>query len=140
MLPLTGPYVMEVKSVDPDQSVKKHKLILVQTRRIFHKGNGCTSNGNKSDMVIFAFCLILATLKEMNLIPERKWCFIMQQTKWCFLMQQTLFYLMLSITVLSILGPVVQSVVSLSSSLRVISLTVLADSIYNILIFFAEKM
>ena len=37
-------------------------------------------------------------------------------------------------------GPVVQSVVSLKSSLRVISLTVLADSIYNILIFFAEKM
>ena len=38
------------------------------------------------------------------------------------------------------LGPVVQSVVSLTSSLRVISLTVLADSMYNILIFFAEKM
>ena len=37
-------------------------------------------------------------------------------------------------------GPLVQSVVSLMSSLRVISLTVLADSIYNILIFFAEKM
>ena len=37
------------------------------------------------------------------------------------------------------LGPVVQSIVSLTSSLRVISLTVLADSIYNILIFFAEK-
>ena len=37
------------------------------------------------------------------------------------------------------LGPVVQSVVSLTSSLRVISLTVLADSIYNMLIFFAEK-
>ena len=37
-------------------------------------------------------------------------------------------------------GPVVQSVVSLTSSLRVISLTVLADSIYNTLIFFAEKM
>ena len=37
-------------------------------------------------------------------------------------------------------GPVVQSVVSLTSSLRVISLTVLAQSIYNILIFFAEKM
>ena len=36
-------------------------------------------------------------------------------------------------------GPVVQSVVSLTSSLRVISLTVLADSIYNILIFFAEQ-
>ena len=38
------------------------------------------------------------------------------------------------------LSPVVQSVVSLTSSLRVISLTVLADSIHNILIFFAEKM
>ena len=38
------------------------------------------------------------------------------------------------------LGPVVQSVVSLTSSLRVIWLTVFADSIYNILIFFAEKM
>ena len=37
------------------------------------------------------------------------------------------------------LGPVVQSVVSLTSSLRVISLTVLADSIHNILICFAEK-
>ena len=37
-------------------------------------------------------------------------------------------------------GPVVQHFVSLTSSLRVISLTVLADSIYNILIFFAEKM
>ena len=37
------------------------------------------------------------------------------------------------------LGPVVQSVVSLTSSLRVISLTVLADSIHNILKFFAEK-
>ena len=36
-------------------------------------------------------------------------------------------------------GPVVQSVVSLMSSLRVISLTVLADSIYNILIFFCWK-
>ena len=39
-----------------------------------------------------------------------------------------------------ILGPVVQSVVSLTSSLRVISLTLLADSIHNILIFFAEKI
>ena len=37
------------------------------------------------------------------------------------------------------LGPVVQSVVSLTRSLRVILLTVLADSIHNILIFFAEK-
>ena len=36
-------------------------------------------------------------------------------------------------------GPVVQSVVSLTSSLRIISLTVLADLMYNILIFFAEK-
>ena len=38
------------------------------------------------------------------------------------------------------LGPVVQSVVSLTSSIRVISLTVLTDLTYNILIFFAEKM
>ena len=37
-------------------------------------------------------------------------------------------------------GPVVQNVVSLTSSLRVILLTVLADSIYNFLIIFAEKM
>ena len=36
-------------------------------------------------------------------------------------------------------GTVVQSGVSLTSSLRVISVTVLADSIYNILIHFAEK-
>ena len=38
------------------------------------------------------------------------------------------------------LGPVVQSIVSLTSLLRVILLTVLADSIHNVLIFFAEKM
>ena len=37
-------------------------------------------------------------------------------------------------------GPIVQSIISLTSSLRVISWTVLAGSIYNILIFFAEKM
>ena len=37
-------------------------------------------------------------------------------------------------------GPVVQSVISLTSSLRAISLTILADSIYNFLKFFAEKM
>ena len=37
-------------------------------------------------------------------------------------------------------GQVVQSIISLTSSLRIISLTVLADSIYNFLIFFAEKM
>ena len=37
-------------------------------------------------------------------------------------------------------GPVVQSIVSLTSSLRVISLTVLVDSIYNFLTFFTEKM
>ena len=37
------------------------------------------------------------------------------------------------------LGLVVQRVVSLTSLLRVISLTVLADSVHNILIFFAEK-
>ena len=37
-------------------------------------------------------------------------------------------------------GPVVQSVVRLTSSYRVILLTVLVDLTYNILIFFAEKM
>ena len=37
-------------------------------------------------------------------------------------------------------GPVVQSVVSLTSFLRVISLTVLADLIYYVLIYFTEKM
>ena len=37
-------------------------------------------------------------------------------------------------------GPVVQSVVSLTSSLTVISLTILVDSIYNILIFLLKKM
>ena len=42
-------------------------------------------------------------------------------------------------TKLKLQGPVVQSVVSLTSSLRAISLTFLADSIHNILIFFAEK-
>ena len=47
---------------------------------------------------------------------------------------------LLKIQRLQLLGPVVQSVVSLTSSLRVISLTVLVDSIHNILIFFAEKM
>ena len=36
-------------------------------------------------------------------------------------------------------GPVVQSVVSLTSSLRVISLIVLADSIYSIMIFLLKK-
>ena len=41
---------------------------------------------------------------------------------------------------LNIQGSVVQSVVSLTSSLRVISSTVLADSMYKILIFFAEEM
>ena len=38
-----------------------------------------------------------------------------------------------------LLGPVVQSVVSLTNSLRIISFTVLADSLYNIPIFFAKK-
>ena len=40
----------------------------------------------------------------------------------------------------NVMDPVVQSVVSLMSSLRVILLTILADSILSILIFCAEKM
>ena len=45
-------------------------------------------------------------------------------------------------TLISLFGyqaPVVQSVVSLTSSLRAISLAILADSIYSFLKFFAEK-
>ena len=38
------------------------------------------------------------------------------------------------------LGPVVQSIVSFMSLVRVILLTVLMDSIHSILIYFAEKM
>ena len=45
-----------------------------------------------------------------------------------------------SVEYASNLGPVVQSIVSLTSSFRVVSLTDLADSIYSILIFFAEKI
>ena len=48
-------------------------------------------------------------------------------------------YFYVTLCILLNKGPVVQSVVSLTSSLRFISLTVLADSIHNILIFFAEK-
>ena len=44
-----------------------------------------------------------------------------------------------AISLINHLGLVVQSIVSLTSSLRVILLTVLTDLIYNILIFFAEK-
>ena len=43
-------------------------------------------------------------------------------------------------TLLKNQGSFVQSIVSLTSTLRVISLSVLVDSIYNIVIFFAEKM
>ena len=49
-------------------------------------------------------------------------------------------YMQTAMVQTSNLGPVVQSVISLTSSLRVISLTVLADSIHNISIYFAEKM
>ena len=45
-----------------------------------------------------------------------------------------------NLSICALLGPVFQSVVSLTTSLRVISLTVLAHSIYNILILFAKKM
>ena len=51
-----------------------------------------------------------------------------------------MFYIFLFLFKVIIIGPVVQSVMSLTSSLRVISLTVLADYLYNIRIFFAEKM
>ena len=63
--------------------------------------------------------------KDSLCLPEKKGKFISYGSKHRFT---------------DILGPVVQSVVSLTSSLRVISSTILADSIYNILICFAEKM
>ena len=66
-------------------------------------------------------------------------CFCSGETLWpC--QTKSAFEHMQNMQIHIILGPVVQSVVSLTSSLMVISLTVLADSIYNILIFFAEKM
>ena len=46
----------------------------------------------------------------------------------------------MDVNTVKVQGPVVQSVVSLTSSLKVISLTVLAGSIHNILICFAVKM
>ena len=57
-----------------------------------------------------------------------------------YFLPSTIWYISSSFVATKDLGPVVQSVVSLTSLLRVISLTVLVDSIYNILIFFAEKM
>ena len=42
--------------------------------------------------------------------------------------------------IFQIQGPVVQSVVSLTSSLRVISLTVLADALQKLLTFFQQKI
>ena len=63
-------------------------------------------------------------LDPSNSVIKRLWCISIMTT----------------VITLKVQGPVVQSVVSLMSSLRVISLTVLADSIRNILIFFAEKM
>ena len=64
------------------------------------------------------------TLNPSNHVLKRLWCIFLISFKY---------------QLYGFQGPVVQSVVSLTSLLRVISLTVLADSIYNILIFFAEK-
>ena len=65
-------------------------------------------------------------------------CCVLWHVIWVYTVYSGLYVPILS--GITLLGPVVQSVVSLTSSLRVISLTVLVDSIYNILIFFAEKM
>ena len=64
------------------------------------------------------------------------------EVKYCSkrILNSSIQYYLLQFYMLHDQGPVVQSVLSLTSSLRVISLTVLADSICNILIFFAEKM
>ena len=69
----------------------------------------------------------------MPLHPEANFCFLKQSALF-FKNQPVLFFMVKG------QGPVVQSVVSLTSSLRVISFTILVDSVYNILIFFAEKM
>ena len=66
--------------------------------------------------------------------------FIVAKVGKCIFLKQSRQLLLLLEVFADLLGPVVQSVVSLTSLLRVISLTVLADSIYSILIFFAEKM
>ena len=84
------------------------------------------------------FCRNFWTCKQC-----RAWSYVLWHQIWVFTVCQCPFYGTLGLNgkcATDVLGPVVQSVVSLMSSLRVISLTVLADSIYNILIFFAEKM
>ena len=73
---------------------------------------------------LFWFTIIYVTGTDVTLCYNQLLCVILQQEN----------------VLKTVQGPVVQSVVSLTTSLRVISLTVLADPIHNILIFFAEKM
>ena len=73
---------------------------------------------------LFWFTIIYVTGTDVTLCYNQLLCVILQQEN----------------VLKTAHGPVVQSVVSLRTSLRVISLTVLADPIHNILIFFAEKM
>ena len=76
----------------------------------------------------------------------RTFCYIQISSCWCIFLMDVMNWVNTIAPVKvhffnqKVLGPVVQSVISLTSSLRVISLTVLADSIHNIQIFFAEKM
>ena len=86
--------------------------------------------------------ILHGALYELSIkIYSTSFCFLCRQVVCVFLFLFFCFvFLVFFFSILQVLGPVVQSVVSLTSSLKVISLTVLADSIYNILIFFAEKM
>ena len=95
------------------------------------------------DKVAKVYCCLLTsgTVKDTYLhtcIPYLLWKLTLQKHAYSKIMK--ILPPKTEIFQIKILGPVVQSVVSLTSSLRVISLTVLVDSIYNILIFFAEKM
>ena len=89
---------------------------------------------------MFVHCIqILCLIPKIKLALEKTSC-VIPSFYWLrpFMLSASVAQLDAHLTVDQ--GPVVQSVVSLTSSLRVISLTVLVDSIYNILIFFAEKM
>ena len=89
-------------------------------------------------MVIF-LNIIYTFLFEYNMVVYQTWflfwipAIVYLKRLWCITTMTT-------VITLKVQGRVVQSFVSLTSSLRVISLTVLADSIHHILIFLAETM
>ena len=135
------------------------KGLLWNERMCFPSEKGCILNG-KNLLPFEKWCTLKGcTLNRKNVLPFEKGCTLKGKNVlpfWIgfyferkifapplgahsFIVEEWLSEAKLS-CILHYQDPVVQSVVSLTSSLRVISLTVLADSIYNILIFFAEKM